>query len=271
MRTVLHNLLLRQLLIGVAALALFGGIAFYMFGHVGQNVAHAQITNVLMARGLDQNGNPIGIGQKFDPAQDSSVYAVVNLKNATKQTQVAYVRYFNGRYVDSKVTVPSKDGVPTVFFYFEKGVGAYPPGNYTLTTYVDGKRAVQADYAYVANALGHTTTRSGAKTNLAAVTVATGTDPGASATTGKMAFVLSGSVVATSTTSITLRVKNTSKNMLTLKNSTQVLPVTKHTRVTKNARPFSLKSMTVGSTVRIYGIYDKVASRFGIQWIRVQR
>lgn len=255
------------MLIGAATLGIFAAIAIYMFGHAKPVVIQAQITDVLMARGLDAHGNPIGISQKFSTKHDTSVYAVVDLKNATKKTQVAYVRYYNGRYVDSKITVPSKDAAPKVFFYFEKGAGSYPAGNYTIVTYVNGKRAVQADYAYEPDVQGTASYRAHAA--IAAVADAFGSMALAAERPHAITFVMRGIVTASTSKVLSVRVTNTSKNMLALKNTYQTIPLAKHTRITQHAKLLPVKMLMSGTTVLVYGIYDQASSRYiKVQWVK---
>lgn len=131
----------------VALLVLVGG-GFWAYKLSRTSSAPAQITSVVMARGVDSQGNPVGVATVFDRKTDKAVYAVLTLANATKQTKVAYMRYYNGKYVDSKVSTPAKAGAAKFFFSFEKGVGLYPAGNYKIVTYVDGRRSLESAFAF---------------------------------------------------------------------------------------------------------------------------
>lgn len=131
----------------VVALVVVAGLAVYAFGPGGFS-GKAKITSIITARGIDAQGNPVGATASFDQKKDNIVYAIIGLKNATKQTKVSYIRYYKGKYVDSKVTVPGKNGVNSVYFVFEKGSGMYLAGDYKLVTYVDGTRSLETTFTF---------------------------------------------------------------------------------------------------------------------------
>lgn len=108
----------------------------------------SRITKVAMSRSVDAQGNATGETSMFDVKKDKVIYAVLSLQNVTKKTQLGYVRYLNGKYVDSKVAFPSRDNMGSFYFTFEKGLGKYPKGNYTIVTYVNGQRSVKVDYVF---------------------------------------------------------------------------------------------------------------------------
>ncbi len=76
------------------------------------------------------------------------MYVVLALQNVTAKTKLSYTRYLNGKYIDSKVAQPSKDGVTSFYFTFEKGIGDYPKGTYTVKLYVDGRHATSVTYTF---------------------------------------------------------------------------------------------------------------------------
>ena len=106
------------------------------------------IVKAVMSRSIDAKGNATSVGTTFNAKTDKLVYAVLNLKNATKNTKLSYVRYLNGKYVDSKVALPTKDGITTFYFAFEKGIGDYPKGTYALNLYVNGRRSQSLIYVF---------------------------------------------------------------------------------------------------------------------------
>ncbi len=106
------------------------------------------IVKAVMSRSIDAKGNATGVATTFNAKTDKIVYAVLSLKNATKNTKLSYVRYLNGKYVDSKVAMPTKDGITTFYFAFEKGVGDYPKGAYTLNLYVNGRHTQTLTYVF---------------------------------------------------------------------------------------------------------------------------
>ncbi len=106
------------------------------------------IVKAVTSRSIDAKGNATGVATIFNTKIDKIVYAVLTLKNATKNTKLSYVRYLNGKYVDSKVALASKDGVTNFYFAFEKGIGDYPKGAYALNLYVNGKKAQSLSYVF---------------------------------------------------------------------------------------------------------------------------
>lgn len=140
------------IIVAVVALVVVGIIMFKVFnGSTSQsttNVAPASVTNVVLAKGVDAKGNPVGVSTAFNSAKDKQIYVILSLKNATKQTTLGYTRYLNGTFVDSKVMHPTANGVSNVYFAFEKGVGNYPKGNYRIVSYVNGKRSLETTYSF---------------------------------------------------------------------------------------------------------------------------
>ena len=106
------------------------------------------IVKAVMSRSIDAKGNATGVATSFNSKTDKVVYAVLTLKNVTKDTKLSYVRNLNGKYVDSKVALVSKAGVTTFYFAFEKGIGEYPKGTYALNLYVNGRRAQSLNYVF---------------------------------------------------------------------------------------------------------------------------
>lgn len=82
----------------------------------------------------------------FTPSTQN-IYAVLSLKNVTQRTQISYIRYYNGKYVDSKVSHPSKDGVKNFHFQWELTPGKTRKlGTYTLAFYVNGSKMKTLSY-----------------------------------------------------------------------------------------------------------------------------
>ena len=106
------------------------------------------IVKAVMSRSIDAKGSATGVATTFNAKTDKIVYAALTLNNVTKNTKLSYVRYLNGRYVDSKVAQPTKDGTTTFYFSFEKGIGNYPAGTYTLKLYVNGKSSQSLTYVF---------------------------------------------------------------------------------------------------------------------------
>lgn len=106
------------------------------------------IVKAVVSRSIDAKGNATGETTTFNSKTDKIVYAVLTLQNVKKTTKLSYTRYLNSKYVDSKVAEPSKGGITTFHFSFEKGIGDYPKGNYTLNLYLDGKKVTTINYVF---------------------------------------------------------------------------------------------------------------------------
>lgn len=104
------------------------------------------ITKAVLSRSIDAKGVATGVTTSFSAKTDKMVYAVLTLKNVTKNTKISYVRKLNGKYVDSKVAMPTKNGINSFYFGFEKGIGEYPKGAYSLAIYINGKKSQTLNY-----------------------------------------------------------------------------------------------------------------------------
>lgn len=146
----MKNMNNKKIVAGVVALVIIivAFIAFKVFTVSKSQQASVSITSVAFAKSIDAKGNPIGVSTTFNAAQDKQVYVVFFLKNATRKTTLAYARYLNDKFVDSKVMHPTVDGAANVYFVFEKGVGSYPKGNYRIVSYVNGQRSIEAKYIF---------------------------------------------------------------------------------------------------------------------------
>jgi hypothetical protein len=107
----------------------------------------ASILGVQMSTGLTTSGTAVKPSTVFSPTTPT-FYAVLSLKNATQRTQLSYIRYYGGKYVDSKVSHPSTDGAK--YFHFDWALNAGKTrkvGNYSLVFYVYGKKAQTVSYS----------------------------------------------------------------------------------------------------------------------------
>ena len=76
-----------------------------------------------------------------------NIYAVLSLQAALAKTQLAYIRTFDGKYVDSKVSHPTQDGMVNFHFSWILNAGkTRKAGNYSLSFFVDGKKAQTVNY-----------------------------------------------------------------------------------------------------------------------------
>lgn len=113
-----------------------------------QTATTSNIVKAVASRSIDAKGNTTGETTTFNAKTDKIVYVVLTLQNVTTKTKLSYARYLNGKYIDSKVAQPSKDGITNFYFTFEKGIGDYPKGTYTVKLYVDGHRATNVTYVF---------------------------------------------------------------------------------------------------------------------------
>ena len=110
-------------------------------------IAVASIVSVQMSSGLSASGAALNTSTTFSPTAPT-LYAVLSLKNATQRTQLSYIRYYNGKYVDSKVSHPSVSGAKYFHFDWKLNAGqTRNAGNYSLVFYVDGKKAQTVNYS----------------------------------------------------------------------------------------------------------------------------
>ncbi len=110
-------------------------------------IGTSQILGAQMGTNLAASGAVLKAGTVFSPTTPT-IYAVLSLKNAMQRTQLSYARYYEGKYVDSKVSHPSKDGVK--YFHFDwvlKAGKTRKVGNYSLVFYVDGKKVQTVPYS----------------------------------------------------------------------------------------------------------------------------
>ena len=111
--------------------------------NVGVNATNTKVT---MGTVLGTNGSVGDASTTFAPTT-KVIYAGLTVKNVTTRTKLSYVRYYNGKYVDSKVSHPSKDGVPYFHFAWTLNPGqTRKTGNYSLAFYVNGKKTQTATY-----------------------------------------------------------------------------------------------------------------------------
>ena len=114
---------------------------------VTKPVAVASIVGVQMSTGITTSGAALNPSVTFTPTVPT-IYAVLSLKNATQRTQLSYIRYYNGKYVDSKVSHPSVNSAKYFHFDWKLNVGqTRNAGNYSLVFYVDGKKAQTVNYS----------------------------------------------------------------------------------------------------------------------------
>ncbi|MBU6430780.1 hypothetical protein KGQ29_00165, partial [Patescibacteria group bacterium] len=62
-------------------------------------------------------------------------------------TQLSYIRYYEGKYVESNVSHPTKIGAKNFYFQWTLKTGQIrKTGKYALAFYVDGKKSQTVNY-----------------------------------------------------------------------------------------------------------------------------
>ncbi len=113
----------------------------------GKTASTTEITDVVLGTAIAQNGTALTPLIRFASTTEN-IYAVLRLNNAKQDSQVSYVRYHNGTYVDSEVSHPSRNGL--AYFHFQwslKPGKTRTPGDYSLQFYIDGKKSKNISYA----------------------------------------------------------------------------------------------------------------------------
>lgn len=105
------------------------------------------ITDAVLASSIADNGSATSATSTF-ASTTQNMYAVLSLKNVSQDAQVAYVRYFQGNYVDSEISHPSRGGLAYFHFQWSLKPGvSRTPGNYSLVFYLDGKNMKTIKYS----------------------------------------------------------------------------------------------------------------------------
>jgi hypothetical protein len=99
-----------------------------------------------MARLLAADGSAQSPTDVFQSATDRRIFAVVNLANLPARTRISYVRYLDGRYVDTRTTVLARTS-KSMYFEFTALPGKnFTPGHYRLRLYVNDAAAWETTY-----------------------------------------------------------------------------------------------------------------------------
>ncbi len=100
------------------------------------------IVGVAFTNAVAENGSPRE-SQNVFASTTPVIYAVVELKDASQETAIGYIRYYRKSYIDSHVSHPSRNGLKYFHFQWTLKDGARrPAGDYSITFYVNGKKAV---------------------------------------------------------------------------------------------------------------------------------
>lgn len=114
-----------------------------------QSTDKAEITDAVVATSVDKDGKAVNPTDVFNSKKDTSIYVVGSLKDVPKGAKVEYVRYLNGKYLDSKVGTISKDGERYFSFVWttKTAANAHPEGIYTVKLYLNGDVNEAVTYA----------------------------------------------------------------------------------------------------------------------------
>lgn len=107
----------------------------------------AEIVDVVLSAAIAQNGTALAPLANFASTTEN-IYAVIFLKNAKQDSQISYIRYYHGGYVDSEVSHPSRNGLAYFHFQWSLRPGKNRTiGDYSLEFYIDGKKSQTIHYA----------------------------------------------------------------------------------------------------------------------------
>ncbi len=97
------------------------------------------ITNVLTASSLDAQGKAMVSATTFAKT-DKNIYLVLTLNNPKLGTKIEYIRYLNGKYLDSGANKLLKAGVTNTSFVWslKKPEAMHLVGTYKVKVYTNG-------------------------------------------------------------------------------------------------------------------------------------
>ena len=97
------------------------------------------VTSLVAAAALDAKGGSALPVSSFS-AKDKTIYVVASVSKPQVGTKIEYIRYLNGKYLDSGTQKIAKPNLTHVsFFWSLKKAGAtHPLGNYIVNVYTNG-------------------------------------------------------------------------------------------------------------------------------------
>ncbi len=97
------------------------------------------IANVVAATSVDAQGNAVSPTATFSPT-DKTVYLVLTLNSPKVGTKVEYIRYLNGKFLDSSTTKLLKPNLTNISFVWnlKKSGATHLVGNYRVKVYTNG-------------------------------------------------------------------------------------------------------------------------------------
>lgn len=103
------------------------------------------ITGATLGTALTPEGTVINPTTTFK--RTDNIFAGLSLENSLARAPISYIRTYNGKYVDSKVSHVTEDGVKNFHFAWTLAAGkARLAGNYSLTFYINGVKSQTINY-----------------------------------------------------------------------------------------------------------------------------
>ncbi len=89
---------------------------------------------------------------------------------------------------------------------------------------------------------------------------------------GLAKLVLAGTVISQNNGSLTIHITSSSKNAKVFKNKDVTVSTDSKTRITKSGKAVSVATLSTGTKVKVFGIFDKKAGTIKqIRWIKVSK
>lgn len=105
------------------------------------------IVDIALASDIADDGSAVGAADSF-ASTTRNIYAVLHLQKISQNAKIAYIRYYQGDYLDSEVSHPSRNNLK--YFHFQwslkPGTGR-TIGNYSLVFYLDDKSVKTVQYS----------------------------------------------------------------------------------------------------------------------------
>lgn len=107
-------------------------------------VRRSKIPNVIVAattaKAIDVKTGKVIAAARIFSLNDKTVYLVLDLDNAKSGTNIDYIRYLNGRYVDHGNSKLPKDAIDNISFSWinNRSLGSVLEGKWKIATYTNG-------------------------------------------------------------------------------------------------------------------------------------
>jgi hypothetical protein len=106
-----------------------------------------QITGAVVSSSIDKDGKAVNPTDVFSK-KEKSIYAVASLKDVSKGTKMEFVRYLNGKYLDSKIGTVDKDNLKYYSFVWntKDNTKEHLGGVYSVKLYINGNANESVNY-----------------------------------------------------------------------------------------------------------------------------